>query len=258
MAAISLLIFMVGCAAQPTNPSFPITARQADRDLDRIAAAPRPLDRPLVVIGGFTDPGLAPTAVRMRFDELTADKRIINVQLGTCFSFDECRTKVVNAVEHAFPSRDPSQTVAVDVIGLSMGGLAARYAAMPAGPAHRKRLRIARLFTISSPLNGARMAAEAPLVHPLIEPMRPGSKMLRDINAAAPAYPIFSYVRLGDNPVGAFYAAPPGRVAWWLSTPPLSIAHTGAMWDPRILADIARRLRGEAPFATDPPAPLPT
>jgi hypothetical protein len=249
---------MCGCAAQPSNPSFPVTASQADREMDRIAASPKPLDRPLVIIGGFCDPGLASAIVRMRFEGLTRDKRIIDVELGTCLSFDECRSKVIDAVERAFPSSDPSQTAEVDVIGLSMGGLAARYAAMPIDTAHRKRLQIARLFTISSPMNGAKMAAEIPPLHPMIEPMRPGSQFLTEINAIEPGYPIFSYVRIGDIPVGVSNAAPPGHTAWWLSSPPLNSAHIGSLVDPRILTDIARRLRGETPFATDPPAPLPT
>ncbi|HZK81045.1 MAG TPA: hypothetical protein VFC46_08265, partial [Humisphaera sp.] len=241
--AIGLVCLICGCAAQPSNPSFPITDQQADCDLHRIAAAPKPLDRPLVVIGGFMDPGIASAVVRTRFEGLTRDKRIIDVELGTCLSFDDCRAKIIDAVERAFPGHDPSETTPVDVIGLSMGGLAARYSALPTDPAHRKRLHIARLFTISSPLNGAQLAKAAPDFLPLVGPMRPGSHLLREVNATQSDYPIFSYVRLGDNPVGVAYAAPPGHVAWWLSSPPLNSAHIGALVDPRILTDIARRRR---------------
>ncbi|MFC1766418.1 esterase/lipase family protein [Planctomycetota bacterium] len=50
-------------------------------------------------------------------------------------------------------SDDPNQTVQADVIAHSMGGLVSRYAAMevPGKP----RLRIAHLFTIATPHQGA-------------------------------------------------------------------------------------------------------
>jgi hypothetical protein len=64
-------------------------------------------------------------------------------------------------------------------------------------------------------------------------------------------------VRLNDGWIGESHAAPPGRTAWWVSTPFLEESHAGVVSDPRILADVARRLRGEEPFTHDPPAPLP-
>ncbi len=64
---------------------------------------------------------------------------------------------VIDAVDQKFPSSDPEVTTEVDVIGYSMGGLAARYAAMPATAVNlsKRRLQIGRLFTISSPHRGA-------------------------------------------------------------------------------------------------------
>jgi hypothetical protein len=38
---------------------------------------------------------------------------------------------------------------------------------------------------------------------------------------------------------------------------PFQDAHLMAMADPRIIADVARRLRGEPPLTSDPPEPLP-
>jgi hypothetical protein len=64
-------------------------------------------------------------------------------------------------------------------------------------------------------------------------------------------------VRLGDGIVGARYAAPPNTAPRWVPTPPLGDSHNGASKDPRILADILRRLRGESPITTTPQAPLP-
>ena len=89
--------------------------------------------------------------------------------------------------------------------------------------------------------------------------MRPGSDFLAALDAdRAPGdYELLAYTRLGDLIVGAENAAPPGEEAWWVANPPLSFAHLGAANDPRILADIARRLRGEEPISTSPPSPLP-
>ena len=75
--------------------------------------------------------------------------------------------------------------------------------------------------------------------------------------AAFRGYRIYPYVRLGDIVVGPENAAPAGQTPWWVHNPPLRSAHLAAAVDDRILADIARRLRGETPFAQDPPAPLP-
>jgi len=58
----------------------------------------------------------------------------------------------------------------------------------------------------------------------------------------------------GDTVVGPQYAAPTGRTAWWVPNPPGELAHVGAMTDPRILSDVLRRLRGEKPWTTHPPA----
>ena len=253
--ALLLIILATGCA-QTVNPSFPTTIPQADADLDRMASTPKKLDRPLVIIGGFIDPGVAPTMLGWMFGEVFADERIICIPMGFYFHFDRCRERVIEAVEERFPSNNPKETVEVDVIGMSMGGLVARYAALPSTTGG-KRLRIARLFAISSPLQGADSAARFPALHPLMKPMRAGSPFLTALNAQPPTYAVVSYVRLGDHPVGAQNAALPGRTAWWVATPWLNDPHNGAMSDPRILADIARRLRDEDPWTTEPPAPLP-
>ncbi len=141
----------------------------------------------------------------------------------------------------------------MDVIGYSMGGVVARFAAIW----KERPLQIARLFTISSPLIGADRANRLPLLHPLQKHLRSGSPMLAEINATTKDYPIFSYVRLGDEPVGIENAAVPGTVPWWLPTPAFGSPHDGAFSDPRILADITRRLRGEPALASAPAAELP-
>jgi pimeloyl-ACP methyl ester carboxylesterase len=257
----------LGCAAcqtAPVNPSFPTTLDAARADLARMTENRKPLARPLVIVTGFMDPGFSAFVMKARFSALFGERRIIAISLGECFSFEGCRKKVIEAVDREFPTTDPARTTEVDVIGYSMGGVVARYAAL--GPvlsgagqaaAPGRTLRIARLFTISSPNFGAEQAQRLPLLHPLQKDLRPGSEFLNRLNAAEPRYAGYAYIRLGDTTVGQANAALPGRGVWWVATPPLSAPHDRAHADPRILADIARRLRGEPPLATEPPAPLP-
>ena len=257
LVSIVSLFLLIGCAAQPTNPSFPIAVKQGQLDMQRMSENRKPLARPLVVISGFLDPGVGAWVLESEFSSVTTDRRIICVSLGECLSFDDCRRKIVNAVERSWPSRDPAQTVEVDVVGLSMGGVAARYAALPLKK-KGKGLRIARLFTISSPHLGAEDAQRLPLLHPLQESLRPGSPFYAKLESSPPDYQIYPYVRLGDHVVGTQFSAPKGQYPWWVPDditdgPP----HGGAFLDPRILSDIARRLRGEPPSSTCPPAPLP-
>ena len=63
--------------------------------------------------------------------------------------------------------------------------------------------------------------------------------------------------RIGDTMVGEENTAPPGQVAWWVPNRAFEPAHLLAFGDPRIHADILRRLRGEQPYTTEPRAPWP-
>ena len=89
--------------------------------------------------------------------------------------------------------------------------------------------------------------------------MRAGSAFLAGLDSQLQSleYELLSYTRLGDMIVGAQNASVPGTSPWWVTNAPFSPAHLAASTDPRILADIARRLRNEEPFTTNPPAPLP-
>lgn len=257
---LSLTILLIGCTPQPKsgNPSFPVTVEQGEQTLEQIKKHPKPLDRPLIIVTGFMDPGFAKVSLYREFWQLTRDDRIVSIQLATVFTFDQCRDKIIRAVQDKFPSTQPSETVEVDVIGYSMGGLAARYAAMPTTQPAGRQLNIARLFTISTPHRGAAAAEGKPQWFPLPNAMMPGSPFLQQLNADAPAYPIVSYVVLGDKKIGESNAAPPDQSPWWIPNQPMSNPHMAAYSDPRILADIILRLRDEPPLTHDPQAPLPT
>jgi pimeloyl-ACP methyl ester carboxylesterase len=262
LACIALVVTTIagGCAARRgANPSFNVTADEAQRALREMERSPRPLSRPVVVLDGMGPP-LAASHLAGVLRRVTGDDRIVSVQFAFCGSLDACRRRAVAAVEKQFPSDDPNWTTEVDVIGISMGGVVGRNAAAPLAEGQTgKRLKVARLFTISSPHRGALMAALPPLIGPLQLELRQDSRFLRSLSEREDrrAYELVSYARLGDWVVGDANTAPEGVQPHWVPTPPLQDAHLLAFSDARIVADIARRLRDEPPFATDPPVPLP-
>ncbi len=246
---------LVGCTG-PQNPSFAVTTTEAKAVIREMKRDPRALDRPVIIASGLFDvgfdvSGLASTLRRMTTgDDMITTATFMGLATG---SFDGCRDHLIRKVEDTFGTTGTQETIEVDVIGVSMGGLVARHASRPRTDGG-KRLTIRRLFTISTPHRGARMAGGLTFGSRTID-MRAGSKFLAELDEALPVaeYDMYSYARLGDWIVGVENTAPPGRTAWWVPTPPLSMAHVGAADDPRILADIARRLRGELPLTTEPP-----
>jgi hypothetical protein len=265
LAAVLPLLWLVGCGGEDRiNPSFPVSVDHAKQILENQTAHPKPLVRPLVIVGGYFDPGVAAPMMRSRFESWTGDDRIATISLGFCFTIEQCRQHIIEEVDKAFPTNDPNATTEVDVIGFSLGGLSSRYAAEDPKPGMepQRRLGIARLFTISSPLRGAVAATSIPMVSlfPLVQTMTPESDVIRAVampQTADEIYPVYSYVRLRDYEVGTSNAALPGQTPWWVEAPPLIRPHGSACLDPRILADILLRLHGDRPLSTEPPAPLP-
>ena len=255
-----------GCAGlRGDNPAFPISHAEADRQLRAMRDDPAELRRPVVFVGPFVDLFLAEWLTTGELKKhFSNDEWITGVSFGPWMSFEGCRRKLLERVEDRFPSDDPRWTTEVDVIGYSMGGIVARYSALPfeldpiddSEPG--KRLRVARLFTIASPHRGADMAALGGL-NRLAAGMQTDSPLLRLLDGALPTaeYELIPYARLGDAVVGVGNTAPPGRTPYWVSSRPLELAHVQAAYDPRILADIVRRLRGEPPLTGPVPAPLP-
>ncbi len=258
--ALAMSVLAAGicaCSADsPTNPSFPLTVAAARAELKQMEESPRPAQRPVVIVGGYADPGIIVRQVEKRLRAVLAeDTRIVTVAPGWVSTMSEARKRLLDAVEAALPSTDPEWTTEVDVVAVSMGGLVSRYAATP-GNDHRRRLRIARLMTISTPHRGADWAA-MPTIESRVVDMRSGSAFLCTLDDAEQCYEVLPYCRLHDWIVGCANAAPPGRTAWWVQNQPFQFGHLDAHKDPRILADISRRLRGEEPYATLPAADLP-
>ena len=227
-----------------------LSRAEAKAALRQMRREPKPLSRPVVVAGGIHDPGfVAPHVARVLGSAITGSDSIISVAFvgPGARTLDTCRDRLIDAVQKTFGPTDGDVTAEVDVVGYSMGGIVARHAARQR--TEGRRLGIRRLFTISTPHRGARLAALPTLDQRKID-MRPGSDFLAALDAdlAAANYEVYSYARVGDLVVGTENTAPTGRNPWWVVGGPLVLSHLGAGHDPRILADIARRLRGEPPF----------
>ncbi len=262
------LPLLAGCPGRLANPSFDLGRDKAMADIKRIEHDGLFLRRRVVVLGGWTDPFFVQ---RYWVDQLVAsgvdERDVLGMSFVGAFSFDACRQQLLEAVEARWPSDDQVLTVPVDVVAFSMGGLVARYAAAPPmvlpqaqaqSTAPPRRLHIRRLFTISTPHRGASLAV-LPTLDSRVADMRTDSVFLSYLDAALrdAEYALYPYVRLYDSMIGESNAAPPGMRAWWVANPPFSRPHHDAYRDPRIVADILRRLRGDPPWSTLPPAPLP-
>lgn len=267
-----------GCVALPErNGALGLTRLGAAAEAERMEREPVQLLRPVVVLNGYHGLPTLANRVARRLGEMTSGKPGDFLAISYTFSgdLDDVCGTILREVEARWPSPDPERTIEVDVVGVSMGGIAARWAALtpearaevrgrsmsedpdPAdqGPALRKRLRIARLYTISAPHRGSRMA-EILALDPATADMRGGSAFLHAIDTALPGagFELVCYTQCRDNLVGATRTAPPGQEPIWTSGT-LVFSHFTASRNPMFLVDIARRLRGETPLLQAGDAP---
>lgn len=248
----------MGCA-NPANPNFDTSDSTRRAAIARLEANPQPLPRPLVVLDAWHHPPISAGGLRDRLADLTGarDEDTLAISFTVLFSIQAAARRAVNRVEERWPSDDPHETVEVDVVGYSMGGIVARYAAdlweeLPADCRPAKRLKIRRLYTLASPHRGARLAR---WVFPdrAAWSMRPGADLLAALDAARAQeerYALVCYTQLHDITVGARNTAPPGQNPLWAPASGL-FSHQTVRTNKHILLDIALRLRGEAPIATE-------
>lgn len=257
LLACAALMLCACAGGGATNPSFAISEREARAELARMRADRAPAQRAVVVIGGLFDPGLESSSLAARLRRLLdPSSTIVAITPFGTSTMDELRRRVIDRVDAELGAGDdPAQTIDVDVVGFSLGGVAGLDAARPRQG--ERRLAVRRLFAIASPLRGAD-AARGRTLDERVLAIRPGSDFLTDLARHDDAsIEVWSYVRMGDGIVGAQNAGWRGQPPHWLSDLAFSWAHADAAKDPRILADIARRLRGEDAYATIPPADLP-
>lgn len=244
------------------NPLWPRDPA-AERELaSRLLEIRVPLERPLVVLAGWRSPPISARGVGARLAALlgVAPRDILSISYPELESAHEALTKAQRLIEQRWPSGTRDQTVELDVIGISMGGLVARLGAMPASirpaasaPNTGPRLNIRRLLTLATPHRGARLARWIRLDEGAAQ-MRPGSPFLEALNARPPDYELTPYVQLRDWWVGARNCTPDHRGAMWLDTrSPLS--HFTINANRRVLLDVAARLRGLPALCRGPSPP---
>ena len=225
----------------------------ARAELRRMRADPKPLARPVIALSGWGDFGILARQISTEIRRGTGDVRVAEASFFLHVTFPACRKKVVERIEKLWPSADPHETTEVDVVAHSMGGLIARFAAVPQDmpgfkPEHLpvgKRLRIHTLYTVGTPHLGANQAKLFHRVDARVRDMMPDSAFLEALNAAPPIHRIVPYGIHGDWVVGVKNVAPLGAAAQLFERRLLRPSHAGATTDSRILASILKNLRGE-------------
>jgi hypothetical protein len=267
-------VLLPGCIALPErNAALGLTRSAASIERARMTQAPVALARPVVVLNGYRGLPTLASRVSRKLCETTSGEPsdFLAISYWGSTDLDGIAAEVVRRVDERWRSEDPERTIEIDVVGISMGGLVARWAAIeperrvrtgasaagqtaPPGPGG-KRLRIARLFTLASPHDGAAMAN---VIAPdaAARDMRTGSAFLAALDGALPGapYELVCYAQTNDKMVGALHAAPEGRQVIWCSGT-WTFSHFMVADNPIFLVDIARRLRGEAPVLKECGAP---
>jgi hypothetical protein len=246
-----------------------VTRVSAAQELTRLSNDPIPLKRPIVVLSGYHTLAMHAAPLAAKVTKATSGKSedVLLISYPTSSDIDDITQSVINQVEQRWPSSCPNCTVEVDVIGVSMGGIIARWAALP--PAHRtrcgeppcvpqpgsKRLNVARLFTYASPHRGAHLATTLALDSAAVD-LKPGSPLLTALDQApnARAFELTCYAHTGDLIVGATRTAPPGMNPIWTEGT-VMFSHMAVVHNPIFIADTARRLRGEAPLVEPTQSP---
>ena len=216
----------------------------------------------LLVLAGYRAPWVQVRNLERSLVRLTHRREVVAVAYPTAGTVAGVLARVRAALDEAWPGW-PGWTDghAVDVVGVSMGGLVGRSLAMGLDgeslAATERRLAVRRMITLCSPHRGA-VAAEWVRPDALAGQMRAGSAWLRAINAAETGgggrgYPLIAYTQTADWLVGASRSVPegapdggpgPGDAHVHLRGR-LVMSHFLVSSERAVLVDVARRLRGE-------------
>jgi pimeloyl-ACP methyl ester carboxylesterase len=235
------------------NPHFKATDEALEADFARMRAAPKPLARPVVLLGGWHSPGVANWGIAgiLRPSTSGRDADFLSITYPT-------RMSVWSAAEAAYRELEQRglHNQDVDMVGISMGGVVAR--GLATNTFRFGDIRVKRVFTIASPHRGAKIA-RAVVPDPAAWQMRPGSDLICSINNCEQCFELHCYGVLRDWWIGASNTAPPGMHPYWVDIAPgvkRLCTHFAVNHDRLVIADMARRLRGEEPLAekgTEPP-----
>ncbi len=244
-------------ASHTHNPDVPLTHADAALEFERMRATPISPKRPVLVLAGYHAWQLTVASTARTLRSLVGGESPLYHAIAYPLSSDieSIARYVVREADRRWPNDghwEPHRTTEIDVVGVSMGGIVARVAAQLPLIDGQKRLRIARLFTLATPHRGALLADALPRFarDRAASDLRADSPLLARLNAGLPTakYDLTCYARLNDRWVGSTRAAPPGRDPIWVGGLRV-MSHSLITLDARILADIARRLRGEEPLA---------
>ncbi|MEL6330854.1 MAG: hypothetical protein AAFR38_14480 [Planctomycetota bacterium] len=261
---LGLGLGLAGCHHKgPQNPSWTLTDEQTRERWEALRADPIEPERPIVYIGGYGMPrsvigGEARSYTSAVTDEYQRD--VLHVGLGGLATLEEAADDVVRMVNEKWPpsaeQAEAGETVEVDVIGMSTGGVVARLAHLPDPHGVRDRLMIRRLITIAAPHRGAEFA-EFASNDQMVDDIRPRSLALTKLQEKLPKaeYELIPYGVAGDKIVGLRNSAPWGELPIWTQGR-ANFSHVLGQDDARLRLDIALRLRGEEPIlAEDVPLP---
>ncbi len=217
------------------------TPEEAARLRRRLRRTPAPIDRPIVVISGYLDPGLYAGVVSRELRRLTshdpADFRVARFALhGAIEPMAECVVEKLRAIAGG-------ARASFDLVGLSMGGLVARRVAAVVNAGDE--IRVERVFTLGTPHRGSTLAERIAPTEAARQ-MRPGSDFLRELDAALglSGIELVAYQMDADAVIGDGRGVPDGHPGHRLPRRP-GEPHLHIMGDPIAILDIARRLRGE-------------
>ena len=249
---------LAGCfTLDMPNPNFAHSSDDVWAEWHRMRGDPRPLQRPVVVLNGYRGTVLRGLNLGADLAKLTSQNRrdflVVSYPLAT--DIPSVARRVIEEVNRRWPSDHPAHTVEVDVVGFSMGGLVARYAAAPADvTGFDRHLHVNQLYTLSTPHRGARSAILG--IDRAVQQMTAESVFLADLDECRHecSYEIVPYAQTNDWIVGARNAAPPGQEPIWTAGT-AAFSHFTITTNRRVLVDIARRMRGEGGLATpsEPP-----
>lgn len=261
LAGLSLRAALAVLGRGGSDPSFKADAAHVAAELARLRATPRPLTRPLVILSGYHTPAQVAWWLRVRLAGLTSGNSadILTVSYPAQTTIEGAAEQSLAAIAKRWGRGVAERPEGLDVVGISMGGLVARFAAL--APEARSiagrslqpsdsRLHIARLFTFATPHQGS---SRADRVAPdtAARDMKPGSPFLAALNAHPRAYPLVCYSQRGDCVVQPQAAAPPGLHPLVADGSRL-MSHFTTAHNPWFLVDLARRLRGEDPLLDGP------
>lgn len=242
-----------------SNPHLDITLSHARELLRRMRAAPRPLVRPVLILNGYRGWEALAWAVRDTLASATSGRHqdFLVISYALLGDTEAITRRILDRYADARRNDSP-----IDVVGISMGGVLARWCALSpvdrvhpcardraSTPPHPGHLPIARLFTLASPHTGARLASWI-RPDPAARDLREGSAWMQALaehhaNGRSPRS-MRCYAHLGDTWVGATRTAPAGENPVWHAGT-MAGSHFAAARNPVFLADIARHLRGEEP-----------